>query len=224
MPESDETDSIAQSTALGIFPLFSHSAQIVGIGIGLLYIVGLLIVNMDLSRYGLLSMNLARPEYVLTGAMWAVLTLAAISCYWMVSAGVRHVRFNLKRFVDRAFYAMVSLSVANLFVTIVLFVGLHSHASPSGMLWIFLGTTANAASLYPIGTAFRRETQRHLGDKPLPLASDAIMLDSPWKLSGFFRVSKSSLSSPDWLAIRFGPSLIYRGIGVVARSQQWFCS
>ena len=185
MADSENLAPLPQSTAAGALPFISHFAQAAAIVIALLYAVGLIIVNVDLGRYGLLSMDLARPEFILTGAMWAVLLLASISCYWMISAGVHHVRFNLKTFADRAFYTVVSLGIANIFLAIILFIGLHSHASPHGILWIFLGVLANSASLYPIGASFRRETQRHLGDKPLPLSSNAIMLDSPWKLSGF---------------------------------------
>lgn len=42
------------------------------VGVGSLYAAGLLIVNIDLARYGLSNLDLARPEYVLAGALWAV--------------------------------------------------------------------------------------------------------------------------------------------------------
>ena len=41
--------------------------------IAALFGVGLLIVNMDLGRYGVVELELARPEYVLVGLLWAVL-------------------------------------------------------------------------------------------------------------------------------------------------------
>lgn len=43
--------------------------------LGGLYTVGLLIVNLDLGHYGLLSLDLARPEYVMAGALWTFLTV-----------------------------------------------------------------------------------------------------------------------------------------------------
>jgi hypothetical protein len=44
-------------------------------GIGLLYTFGLLIVNADLAFFGLVSLDLARAEYILAGALWAFVSV-----------------------------------------------------------------------------------------------------------------------------------------------------
>src|SRR5258708_29804099 len=44
-------------------------------GVGLLYVVGLVILNLDLGRHGLVSLDLARPEYILVGSLWMFLTV-----------------------------------------------------------------------------------------------------------------------------------------------------
>lgn len=45
------------------------------VGIGALYAIGLLIVNIELGRYGVISLDLARPEYVMVGTLWLFLTI-----------------------------------------------------------------------------------------------------------------------------------------------------
>lgn len=48
-------------------------ASIIPLSVGVLYGVGLLITNIDLGPYGLLSVDLARPQYIMAGLLWAVL-------------------------------------------------------------------------------------------------------------------------------------------------------
>lgn len=50
-------------------------AQAGAVTLGVLYAIGLLIVNVDLARYGMVNVDLARPEYVMAGGLWVVLTL-----------------------------------------------------------------------------------------------------------------------------------------------------
>ncbi len=80
----------AQTAETGSLHFVSEYAQVAAIGLGALYTVGLLIVNADLARYGLLSTGLARPEYILTGALWAYLMLSSLSCYWLVADHSTH--------------------------------------------------------------------------------------------------------------------------------------
>jgi len=40
------------------------------LSVGFLYVVGLLVVNIDLARYGVTNLDLARPEYIMAGALW----------------------------------------------------------------------------------------------------------------------------------------------------------
>jgi hypothetical protein len=48
---------------------------------GIIYGVGLLIVNIDLARYGVFSVSLTRPEYVLAGGLWAFITVLGVGAY-----------------------------------------------------------------------------------------------------------------------------------------------
>src|SRR5271157_4022743 len=48
------------------------------------YIVGLLIVNLDLARHGIWDVELGRPQYILAGALWAVLNGLAVA--WLAVA------------------------------------------------------------------------------------------------------------------------------------------
>jgi hypothetical protein len=48
------------------------------------YMVGLLVVNLDLARYGIWDVDLAKPQYVLVGVLWAVLNGLFIG--WFIAA------------------------------------------------------------------------------------------------------------------------------------------
>ena len=50
---------------------------------GVLYIFGLLIINIDLARYQVVNLDLARPEYVVAGLLW-VLVIGPASVIWLV--------------------------------------------------------------------------------------------------------------------------------------------
>lgn len=73
VPPTSETASA--STNLQIVTNFTIVA------VGVLYTVGLLIVNTDLAGYGVTNLNLARAEYVLAGALWIFLTVATASVW-----------------------------------------------------------------------------------------------------------------------------------------------
>jgi len=49
--------------------------------LGSLYTAGLLIVNLDLAQYGLISVGLARAEYVMAGALWVFLMISTIAAF-----------------------------------------------------------------------------------------------------------------------------------------------
>src|ERR1019366_7381252 len=49
------------------------------------YAIGLLIVNLDLGRYGLVAVDLARPEYVVVGLLWTILVTLTIAAIWFVT-------------------------------------------------------------------------------------------------------------------------------------------
>jgi hypothetical protein len=60
----------------------------VATAIAILYGVGLIIVNLDLGRYGVAAVDLARPEYVMVGLLWAFLesltTVMILIMIWCV--------------------------------------------------------------------------------------------------------------------------------------------
>jgi hypothetical protein len=57
--------------------------------LGVLYSVGLVIINVDLGRYGLVNLNLARPEYILAGVLWLFLSLATIGAGQVIADLIR---------------------------------------------------------------------------------------------------------------------------------------
>jgi len=67
-----------QTFGLKPLPSFGDLARIVSVLVVFLYVAGILIRNFDLGRLGVTDLELARPEYVLIGAMWFVLTVSPI--------------------------------------------------------------------------------------------------------------------------------------------------
>lgn len=59
--------------------------------IGSLYTVGILIVNLELGGYGLLSLDLARPEYVMAGALWSFLMVVTIGAFKVAIGEVKQI-------------------------------------------------------------------------------------------------------------------------------------
>jgi hypothetical protein len=45
---------------------------------GVLYVAGLLIVNIDLARYGLVNLDLAQTQYISVGGLWALYSTVAL--------------------------------------------------------------------------------------------------------------------------------------------------
>jgi hypothetical protein len=90
---------------------------------GALYAVGLLIVNLDLGRFGVVAVDLARPEYIMVGLLWAILVTLTIAMIWFVFLFVSDVmRRNASSwaaflvvvmvvFVALAFYLLVLMIV-----------------------------------------------------------------------------------------------------------------
>ena len=64
-----------------IFSLLGDFTRVSVFVVGLFYIAGLLIKNVDLGRMGIVDLDLARPEYVLIGAMWFVLIVTPAILY-----------------------------------------------------------------------------------------------------------------------------------------------
>ena len=58
--------------------LLQNAARVGVLFVSALYIMGLLIVNIDLSRHGLVKLDLGRPEYIMAGLLWAFLTASTL--------------------------------------------------------------------------------------------------------------------------------------------------
>lgn len=70
-PDSDEVGERSDSIVERVADISKFLALILGI----FYVLGLLIVNVDLGAYGVFSLGLDRPEYVLAGALWVFLAI-----------------------------------------------------------------------------------------------------------------------------------------------------
>jgi len=80
--------------------------------IGALYAAGLLIVNADLAYFGLVSLDLARPEYVLVGALWAFISLplqlaGTLTAFSLTARRARGFRLTLGRVIVFFFFALL---------------------------------------------------------------------------------------------------------------------
>jgi len=78
----DGAAASAPSLAVSIFERLSDVSKLIALTLGTLYVIGLLIVNIELGRYGVFSAGLDRPEYVLAGALWAFLSILPILVYY----------------------------------------------------------------------------------------------------------------------------------------------
>jgi hypothetical protein len=56
-----------------LWPMLERASRLGLLAVAVLYVIGLLIVNVELGRYGMIEVNLARAEYVMAGTLWAIL-------------------------------------------------------------------------------------------------------------------------------------------------------
>jgi hypothetical protein len=71
--------------------------------IGTTYVIGLLIVNMELARHGVWSLDLGRAEYVTVGVLWLVLTGAAVTWFLLAALAPELILKERSRIVSRFF-------------------------------------------------------------------------------------------------------------------------
>jgi hypothetical protein len=64
-----------------IFSLLGDFTRVSVFVVGLFYVAGLLIKNVDLGRMEIVDLDLARPEYILIGATWFVLIVTPTILY-----------------------------------------------------------------------------------------------------------------------------------------------
>jgi hypothetical protein len=84
--------------------------------IAVLYAIGLLIVNLDLARYGVVAVDLARPEYIMVGLLWALLVTLTITAIWYE---IWFVRDRLRPIARYPYFAATGGRTALLFVALV---------------------------------------------------------------------------------------------------------
>jgi hypothetical protein len=96
--------------------LTSVSAQLDGIGkalialAGVAYSVGFVLVNFDLARYRVTGFSLARPQYVLVGAVWLILTAIALVPQFLIARLTKYAEFWSK--LGRIRFVIISLSAS----------------------------------------------------------------------------------------------------------------
>jgi hypothetical protein len=96
--------------------LTSVSAQLDGIGkaliafAGVAYSVGFVLVNFDLARYRVTGFSLARPQYVLVGAVWSILTAIALVPPFLIAYGTKYGEFKSK--LERIRFVIIWLSAS----------------------------------------------------------------------------------------------------------------
>src|SRR5438552_2903440 len=84
---AEKTATQADGSAIGAY--VAQLAQVSIVGLGVLYAIGLLVVNLDLARHGVVNLDLARPEYVMAGGLWLFMALLTA---WGLYAGVTFAR------------------------------------------------------------------------------------------------------------------------------------
>jgi len=80
----------------------------------ILYAVGLLIVNFDLWRYGIVSLDLTRPEYIMAGTAWAFMTLMTLVSLKFFALRIREKakRYGKKELIGLIFLPVLGFMVA----------------------------------------------------------------------------------------------------------------
>jgi hypothetical protein len=99
----------------GLLQTLASGAVVV---VGGLYTVGLLIVNINLSQHGLVTLNLARAEYVMAGALWCFLTAVICGGFDVLYETIRNY-FAAAKYVQMVLWALNNLGlvfVATFFV------------------------------------------------------------------------------------------------------------
>jgi hypothetical protein len=82
--------------------------------IGTLYTIGLIIVDVDLARYGIVNAELARPEYIVVGGLWLLLSASA-------AAVIESPRASRRRESRIGFFKHLSVGIAYLGIFLLLF-------------------------------------------------------------------------------------------------------
>jgi hypothetical protein len=132
--------------------------------LGALYTVGLLIVNIDLARYGLLSVDLARAEYVMAGALWSFLMVATLAGLDYCSRCIKEFIKQKKTWTNMLFLTVNVLGTIGLFHyaigilsrDIVLF-NIFEPRAAWIFLWIILSGLTLSIAIKSVGTLLQSD-------------------------------------------------------------------
>ena len=90
--------------------------------VGVVYALGVMIVNLHLAGYGLIATELVRTDYILAGALWAVLTVAGLAGFRITRNRLRlawsHRSSLMKRTFVAAWEGVSALAVAIVALTL----------------------------------------------------------------------------------------------------------
>lgn len=114
-----------------------------------LYAVGLLIVNLDLGRYGVVMLDLARAEYVMAGTLWALTTMPVAKVFEL---GLRRVRNSagVRQKLTSTFFFLFATLVAALLANNVVTSGRFADWSDRNSLLVAGIVIANAVGVWMI--------------------------------------------------------------------------
>jgi len=131
-----------------------------------LYAVGLLIVNINLAQYGLVRLDLGRPEYIVAGALWGFFAITTAWCILAVDGkrGLPRV-FGLPSSVWRHFISFVSANI----VACVLFVSINQR-TPFFVSLDLSRIGLAGLSIVVSGLFLDRPMRRLQGNLALPIA------------------------------------------------------
>src|SRR5438128_645225 len=111
---SDAAKPTPPVTAAALSPILRASRFGLVI-LGTLYTAGLLIVNIDLALYGLLSVDLARAECVMAGALWSFLMIATVAALDYCTNSYKGFIRNKKTWIAILFFAVDMLGTIVIF-------------------------------------------------------------------------------------------------------------
>jgi hypothetical protein len=81
---------------------------VVGIA-AIAYAIGVLLVSFDLAKYKVSNFSLARPQYVLAGAIWLVSSVVAVGLPFLLAILTKFGDFQQRGGFGRIFFAVLSV-------------------------------------------------------------------------------------------------------------------
>jgi len=89
---------------------------VVGIA-AIAYAIGVLLVSFDLAKYKVSNFSLARPQYVLAGAVWLVSTVVAVGLPFLAALLTKFGDFQRRGRFARIYFAVVAVPLCGFFLS-----------------------------------------------------------------------------------------------------------